>query len=55
MSDGFSIWPDGASTSSFPFQLYELDNDPKRKDFLDDLFTFMQKRGETRPLPPPPP
>ncbi|KAM8762858.1 AT-rich interactive domain-containing protein 3B-like isoform X2 [Acanthopagrus latus] len=25
--------------------LYELDNDPKRKEFLDDLFTFMQKRG----------
>lgn len=27
-------------------QLYELDSDPKRKEFLDDLFTFMQKRGE---------
>ncbi|XP_015359271.1 AT-rich interactive domain-containing protein 3A [Marmota marmota marmota] len=26
-------------------QLYELDGDPKRKEFLDDLFTFMQKRG----------
>ncbi|XP_038556562.1 AT-rich interactive domain-containing protein 3B-like isoform X3 [Micropterus salmoides] len=26
-------------------QLYELDSDPKRKEFLDDLFTFMQKRG----------
>ncbi|XP_066503654.1 AT-rich interactive domain-containing protein 3A isoform X2 [Hoplias malabaricus] len=26
-------------------QLYELDNDPKRKEFLDDLFSFMQKRG----------
>ncbi|XP_059802546.1 AT-rich interactive domain-containing protein 3A-like isoform X4 [Hypanus sabinus] len=26
-------------------QLYELDNDPKRKEFLDDLFVFMQKRG----------
>ncbi|KAM4876794.1 AT-rich interactive domain-containing protein 3C isoform 1-T1 [Thomomys bottae] len=26
-------------------QLYELDADPKRKEFLDDLFTFMQKRG----------
>ncbi|KAK1161008.1 AT-rich interactive domain-containing protein 3B-like [Acipenser oxyrinchus oxyrinchus] len=25
--------------------LYELDGDPKRKEFLDDLFTFMQKRG----------
>ncbi|KAI4874956.1 hypothetical protein NFI96_032966, partial [Prochilodus magdalenae] len=26
-------------------KLYELDSDPNRKDFLDDLFTFMQKRG----------
>ncbi|XP_032371657.1 AT-rich interactive domain-containing protein 3A [Etheostoma spectabile] len=26
-------------------QLYELDDDEKRKEFLDDLFTFMQKRG----------
>ncbi|XP_055030527.2 AT-rich interactive domain-containing protein 3B [Misgurnus anguillicaudatus] len=26
-------------------RLYEIDGDPKRKDFLDDLFTFMQKRG----------
>ncbi|XP_071260444.1 AT-rich interactive domain-containing protein 3A-like isoform X4 [Salvelinus alpinus] len=26
-------------------QLYELDEDVKRKDFLDDLFSFMQKRG----------
>ncbi|XP_010121211.1 PREDICTED: AT-rich interactive domain-containing protein 3A, partial [Chlamydotis macqueenii] len=25
--------------------LYELDEDPKRKEFLDDLFSFMQKRG----------
>lgn len=30
----------------FNFQLYELDNDPKRKEFLDQLFVFMQKRGE---------
>lgn len=29
-----------------PLQLYELDGDPKRKEFLDDLFSFMQKRGE---------
>lgn len=29
----------------FP-QLYELDSDPERKEFLDDLFIFMQKRGE---------
>ncbi|XP_007246657.2 AT-rich interactive domain-containing protein 3B isoform X1 [Astyanax mexicanus] len=26
-------------------KLYELDNDPNRKEFLDDLFLFMQKRG----------
>ncbi|XP_016145796.1 AT-rich interactive domain-containing protein 3A-like [Sinocyclocheilus grahami] len=25
-------------------KLYELDNDPKRKEFLDDLFAYMQKR-----------
>lgn len=28
------------------FQLYEINDDPKRKVFLDDLFAFMQKRGE---------
>lgn len=32
-------------TSVLP-QLYELDADPKRKEFLDDLFSFMQKRGK---------
>ncbi|KAM8887286.1 AT-rich interactive domain-containing protein 3A isoform 2-T2 [Spinachia spinachia] len=26
-------------------QLYELDDDEKRKEFLDDLFNYMQKRG----------
>ncbi|KAG8440320.1 hypothetical protein GDO86_006178 [Hymenochirus boettgeri] len=26
-------------------KLYELDSDPKRKEFLDDLFMFMQKKG----------
>ncbi|XP_012235877.1 protein dead ringer-like isoform X2 [Linepithema humile] len=26
-------------------QLYELDNNPRRKDFLDQLFSFMQQRG----------
>ncbi|XP_036384642.1 AT-rich interactive domain-containing protein 3A-like [Megalops cyprinoides] len=26
-------------------QLYELDGDEKRKEFLDDLFSFMQRRG----------
>lgn len=28
------------------FQLYEIDDNPKRKEFLDDLFTYMQKKGE---------
>jgi len=27
-------------------QLYDMSPDPKRKEFLDDLFSFMQKRGE---------
>uniref|UniRef100_A0A8C3SZF6 AT-rich interactive domain-containing protein 3 n=1 Tax=Chelydra serpentina TaxID=8475 RepID=A0A8C3SZF6_CHESE len=31
--------------SLLPGALYELDDDPKRKEFLDDLFGFMQKRG----------
>uniref|UniRef100_A0A4W5MBR4 AT-rich interactive domain-containing protein 3 n=1 Tax=Hucho hucho TaxID=62062 RepID=A0A4W5MBR4_9TELE len=26
-------------------KLYELDTDPNRKEFLDELFVFMQKRG----------
>ncbi|XP_023709417.1 protein dead ringer isoform X2 [Cryptotermes secundus] len=26
-------------------QLYEINDDPRRKEFLDDLFSFMQKRG----------
>ena len=26
-------------------QLYKLDTDPKRKEFLDNLFSFLQKRG----------
>ena len=29
-------------------QLYELSDDTKRKDFLDDLFAFMQKRGKNK-------
>lgn len=28
------------------FQLYELSDDVKRKEFLDDLFSFMQRRGK---------
>ena len=27
-------------------QLYELSDEPKRREFLDDLFQFMQKRGK---------
>lgn len=26
-------------------ELYEINDDPKRKEFLDDLFSYMQKRG----------
>ena len=28
------------------FQLYEIDDNPKRREFLDELFAFMQKRGK---------
>ena len=28
------------------FQLYEIDDNPRRKEFLDELFSFMQKRGK---------
>uniref|UniRef100_A0A8C5UDB1 AT-rich interactive domain-containing protein 3 n=1 Tax=Malurus cyaneus samueli TaxID=2593467 RepID=A0A8C5UDB1_9PASS len=34
-----------AHLSPLAAQLYELDGDPRRKEFLDDLFSFMQKRG----------
>ncbi|XP_044060279.1 AT-rich interactive domain-containing protein 3B-like isoform X2 [Siniperca chuatsi] len=50
--NGSASWADEADSSrgrgeaSRDFaKLYELDTDPKRKEFLDDLFTFMQKRG----------
>ncbi|XP_070690397.1 AT-rich interactive domain-containing protein 3B-like [Pempheris klunzingeri] len=50
--NGTAGWADEADSSrgrgeaSRDFaKLYELDSDPKRKEFLDDLFTFMQKRG----------
>ena len=33
------------------FQLYELSDEPKRREFLDDLFQFMQKRGNFLFLP----
>ncbi|XP_060763270.1 AT-rich interactive domain-containing protein 3A isoform X1 [Neoarius graeffei] len=35
----------GVGSSSLIQELYELDDDVKRKEFLDDLFSFMQKRG----------
>ncbi|XP_025023669.1 AT-rich interactive domain-containing protein 3A-like [Python bivittatus] len=35
----------GSSARLGGIKLYELDGDPKRKEFLDDLFGFMQKRG----------
>ncbi|KAL0979925.1 hypothetical protein UPYG_G00191660 [Umbra pygmaea] len=35
----------GGGSSSLIQELYELDDDSKRKEFLDDLFSFMQKRG----------
>ena len=30
------------------FQLYEIDDNPARREFLDELFAFMQKRGESQ-------
>ncbi|XP_015198854.2 AT-rich interactive domain-containing protein 3B isoform X1 [Lepisosteus oculatus] len=50
--NGSATWSDeadggrGRGEASRDFaKLYELDSDPKRKEFLDDLFTYMQKRG----------
>ncbi|XP_036124051.1 AT-rich interactive domain-containing protein 3B isoform X3 [Molossus molossus] len=49
--NGGLVWSDEADGSrgreiSRDFaKLYELDSDPERKEFLDDLFIFMQKRG----------
>ncbi|XP_069018796.1 AT-rich interactive domain-containing protein 3B-like [Embiotoca jacksoni] len=49
---GNAIWAeenDGGKVRGEPSRdfakLYELNNDPKRKEFLDELFVFMQKRG----------
>ncbi|XP_014327582.1 AT-rich interactive domain-containing protein 3A [Xiphophorus maculatus] len=49
---GSGVWTeesDGAKVRGEPSRdfakLYELDNDPQRKEFLDELFVFMQKRG----------
>ncbi|KAL7879168.1 hypothetical protein AOLI_G00101420 [Acnodon oligacanthus] len=50
--NGVGVWGEesdssrGRGEASRDFaKLYELDSDPNRKEFLDDLFTFMQKRG----------
>ncbi|XP_035272661.1 AT-rich interactive domain-containing protein 3B-like [Anguilla anguilla] len=50
--NGNASWTDeadggrGRGEASRDFaKLYELDHDPNRKEFLDDLFTYMQKRG----------
>ncbi|KPP78182.1 AT-rich interactive domain-containing protein 3B-like [Scleropages formosus] len=50
--NGSTSWSDevdggrGRGEASRDFaKLYELDSDPKRKEFLDDLFAYMQKRG----------
>ena len=37
-----------SKNSIISFQLYEIDDNPKRKEFLDELFTMMQKRGKPR-------
>ena len=37
--------PDGWTFEEQFKQLYDLDNDGSRRKFLDDLFSFMQKRG----------
>uniref|UniRef100_A0A3Q3KGZ5 AT-rich interactive domain-containing protein 3 n=1 Tax=Mastacembelus armatus TaxID=205130 RepID=A0A3Q3KGZ5_9TELE len=49
---GSTMWAeenDGGKVKGEPSKdfakLYELDNDPQRKEFLDELFVFMQKRG----------
>ncbi|KAF0293178.1 Protein dead ringer [Amphibalanus amphitrite] len=33
------------NTTILPPHLYEIDDNPKRKEFLDELFRFMQNRG----------
>lgn len=48
-----TIWLKWAFTKTKRFflylQLYEINDDPKRKEFLDDLFSFMQRRGKLWP------
>ncbi|UJR08790.1 hypothetical protein I4U23_013046 [Adineta vaga] len=49
-SDDSGNQSNSGSTTEWTFeeqfrQLYELSDEPKRKEFLDDLFAFMQKRG----------
>ncbi|KAL6479490.1 hypothetical protein MHYP_G00129230 [Metynnis hypsauchen] len=56
--NGVGVWGEesdssrGRGEASRDFaKLYELDSDPNRKEFLDDLFTFMQKRVELMNVP----
>lgn len=49
-SQSNSTGPNHQQQTSWSFeeqfkQLYEINDDPKRKEFLDDLFSYMQKRG----------
>ncbi|XP_064846181.1 AT-rich interactive domain-containing protein 3B-like isoform X1 [Oncorhynchus masou masou] len=48
-SVGWAEENEGGKTRGEPSRdfakLYELDSDPNRKEFLDELFVFMQKRG----------
>ncbi|XP_041705819.1 AT-rich interactive domain-containing protein 3A-like [Coregonus clupeaformis] len=48
-SGGWAEENEGGKTRGEPSRdfakLYELDSDPNRKEFLDELFVFMQKRG----------
>ncbi|KAK6317761.1 hypothetical protein J4Q44_G00110520 [Coregonus suidteri] len=48
-SGGWAEENEGGKTRGEPSRdfakLYELDSDPNRKEFLDELFVYMQKRG----------
>ena len=41
------VWQHFFDSDILAFQLYEIDDNPKRKEFLDELFRFMQNRGKT--------
>lgn len=44
-SPGLEALPQSSTFEEQFKELYEFNNDPKRKDFLDDLFSFMNQRG----------